>query len=50
MIGEKLTNANKWFDMAVKKEQENNTTMMEKCLAKAIQLEAEGIAAGESWD
>ena len=50
MQGEKLTSTLKWFNMAVKKEEERNFEMMNKCLTKAIQLEAEGIAAGESWD
>lgn len=50
MKGEKLQAAEKWFNMAVRKEAEGNTTMMEKCLNNAIKNEAEGIAAGESWD
>lgn len=49
-VGEKLTKALEWFERAVTKEAEGNKTMMDKCLEKAIQLEREGIAAGESWD
>lgn len=50
MVGEKLTKALEWFERAVTKEGEGNKTMTDKCLEKAIQLEKEGIAAGESWD
>ena len=50
MKGDKLAAAEKWFNMAVRKEQEGNFPMMEKCLNNAIKAEAEGIAAGESWD
>lgn len=50
MVGEKLTKALEWFERAVKKEEEKNETLMNKCLEKAIQFEKEGIAAGESWD
>lgn len=50
MIGENLKKAEEWFERAVKKEEENNKTMTDKCLEKAIQYEKDGIAAGESWD
>jgi len=50
MVGENLKKALEWFERAVKKEEENNATMMNKCLEKAIEFEKAGIAAGESWD
>lgn len=50
MIGDNLKKAQEWFDRAVKKEEEKNVSMMEKCLEKALQFERDGIAAGESWD
>lgn len=50
MPGEKLNKALEWFERAVKKEEEKNDMMMNKCLEQAIKLEKEGIAAGESWD
>lgn len=48
--GQKLNKALEWFNKAVQKEQEGNAEMMKKCLDFAIRLEAEGLAAGESWD
>ena len=50
MKGAKLEAAEKWFNMAVRKEAEGNIDYMNKCLNNAIKAEAEGIAAGESWD
>lgn len=50
MVGENLKKATEWFERAVKKEEEKNNSMMDKCLEKAIQFEAAGIAAGESWN
>lgn len=50
MKGENLTKAEEWFNRAIKKEEEKNDTMMEKCLDQAIKLEKKGIEAGESWD
>jgi hypothetical protein len=48
--GEKLNKALEWFERAVKKEEEKNPTMADKCMEQAIKFEKEGIAAGESWD
>lgn len=49
MMGEKLTKALDWFEKAVKMESEGKFTMMERALDKAIQLEKDGLAAGESY-
>lgn len=49
MIGEFLKKANEWFDRAISMEEQGKQSMMEKCLEKAIALEIQGIAAGESW-
>ena len=49
MVGEKLKKAEEWILKAIKMEEEKKFSMMEKALAKAIELEQEGIAAGESW-
>ncbi len=49
MEGEKLKKAEEWMAKAVKMEQEQKPSMMEKALAMAIKLEQEGLTAGESW-
>lgn len=50
MIGENLKRAQEWFDKAITYDQAGNVALMEKCLNRAIQLEKEGIKAGESWN
>lgn len=50
MQGEKLTKALDWFNKAVRMENEGKITMMEKAMERAILMEKEGLAAGESWD
>ena len=50
MIGENLTNAKKWFDMAVKYDEQKNVSLYEKCLTKAIDYEKKGVEAGETWE
>jgi hypothetical protein len=49
MEGPILTKAMEWFDRAIKMDQEKKDTMRDKCLDKAIELEKEGLAKGESW-
>jgi len=50
MQGDKLKKAAEWFERALRMEEEGKTSMMEKCLNRAIEFENEGIKAGESWD
>ena len=51
MIGELLKKANQWMDRAIRLDEDGNkTSMMLKCLDKAVEFEAQGLAAGESWD
>lgn len=50
MQGEKLNKALDWFNKAVKMEEEGKLTMMEKALERALLMEKEGLAAGESWN
>lgn len=47
----KLKEAQDWFDKAVKMEQEGKSkSLVEKALAKAIELEKEAIANGARWE
>ena len=50
MQGEKLTKALDWFNKAVKMEEEGKHTMCEKAMERAILMEKEGLALGESWN
>ncbi len=50
MVKEKLKEAAEWLQKALKLEEEKkSTTMIKKAIQKAVELEAQGIAAGESW-
>ena len=49
-MGPILTKAMEWFDRAVRMESEKKQQMSDKCMAKAIDLEKEGLANGETWD
>lgn len=52
MEGEILKKAMDWFNKAVTFDLQgkDKESLMNKCLDKAISLEKEGIAAGESWN
>jgi hypothetical protein len=47
--GEKLNKAEEWMDRAITQEEKGNQSMMTRCIDKAIELEKEGLAAGESY-
>ena len=49
MKGENLKKAEKWMERAIDQEEKGKTNMMNNCLKKAVDYEAKGLAAGESW-
>ena len=49
MVGMNLKKADEWMNRAIKMEGEGKGSMMDKCLDKAVKYEADGLAAGESW-
>jgi len=44
----KLQQADEWMDRAILQEEKGNNSMRDRCLEKAVKLEAEGLAAGET--
>jgi len=50
MVGELLKQAEKWMERGIRLEEQGKTPMMLKCIDKAVDFEARGLAAGESWD
>ena len=48
--GEKLTKALEWCDKGINLEKAGKDSLRDRCMNKMVELEAEGLAAGESWD
>jgi len=49
MKGEKLTKAEEWMTRAIDQEEKGKMSMMQRCLDMAVEVEKDGLDAGESW-